>query len=187
MASYTRLKKQLEILQAEVESARKAELLPIIKRLQREMAAHGISAADLVVDAHLDRSVAKQVAGKRPVKGAGAPKFRDPKSGLTWSGFGRAPKWIAGARDRTKFLINGTDEAQAAPSSPLQTTTKGRKTSKASTEKLSAGASKKVAKAAKKTALKRVRGKNVTKPSASSSRKATPHQAQMPDTAQPTA
>ncbi|CAM2192098.1 DNA-binding protein H-NS [Paraburkholderia kururiensis] len=39
------------------------------------------------------------------VRGHQAPKYHDPKSGATWSGRGRAPAWIAGAKDRTKFLI----------------------------------------------------------------------------------
>lgn len=34
-------------------------------------------------------------------------KYRDPKSGATWSGRGRAPAWLAGANDRSKFLIDG--------------------------------------------------------------------------------
>ncbi|WP_279608803.1 H-NS family nucleoid-associated regulatory protein [Burkholderia anthina] len=32
-------------------------------------------------------------------------KYRDPKSGATWSGKGRAPSWIAKSRNRDRFLI----------------------------------------------------------------------------------
>jgi DNA-binding protein H-NS len=32
-------------------------------------------------------------------------KYRDPKSGAEWTGRGRAPKWIATARNRDRFLI----------------------------------------------------------------------------------
>jgi hypothetical protein len=32
--------------------------------------------------------------------------YIDRKSGATWSGRGRAPVWLAKAKDRTKFLIN---------------------------------------------------------------------------------
>jgi hypothetical protein len=32
--------------------------------------------------------------------------YRHPKSGATWSGRGRAPAWLAGAKDRSKFLID---------------------------------------------------------------------------------
>lgn len=39
---------------------------------------------------------------------ASVAKYRDPKSGATWSGRGRAPAWIASAKDRTRFLADGT-------------------------------------------------------------------------------
>ncbi|WP_408220049.1 H-NS histone family protein [Paraburkholderia dilworthii] len=41
------------------------------------------------------------------VRGPQAPKYRDPKSGATWSGRGRAPAWLSGAKDRSRFLIDG--------------------------------------------------------------------------------
>lgn len=34
-----------------------------------------------------------------------APKYRDPDSGATWPGRGRAPRWIRDVADRTCFLI----------------------------------------------------------------------------------
>jgi len=52
----------------------------------------------------------RQKAAKAPtagnhVRGPRAPRYRDPKSGATWSGRGRAPAWLAGAKERSKFLI----------------------------------------------------------------------------------
>jgi DNA-binding protein H-NS len=35
------------------------------------------------------------------------PKYRDPETGTTWTGMGHAPSWIANAKDRTPFLIDG--------------------------------------------------------------------------------
>ena len=35
---------------------------------------------------------------------AGAPKFRDPETGATWTGRGKPPNWING-KDREQFLI----------------------------------------------------------------------------------
>ncbi len=59
------------------------------------------------------KSAGKKVASKAvgAARGKGQPKgpqpalYRDPKSGATWSGRGRAPGWLAGAKDRRKFLI----------------------------------------------------------------------------------
>jgi DNA-binding protein H-NS len=33
-------------------------------------------------------------------------KYRDPKSGASWSGKGPAPAWLAAVKDRSKYLIN---------------------------------------------------------------------------------
>ncbi|NCY12586.1 MAG: H-NS histone family protein, partial [Burkholderiaceae bacterium] len=43
----------------------------------------------------------KRVAKKR---GKVAPKYKNPATGETWTGRGKAPKWIAG-KDRSKFAI----------------------------------------------------------------------------------
>lgn len=42
--------------------------------------------------------------GKKGKRVKVPPKYRDPVSGKTWSGRGRAPKWIDG-KDREQFLI----------------------------------------------------------------------------------
>ncbi|EUC16973.1 UNVERIFIED_ORG: DNA-binding protein H-NS [Burkholderia sp. CF145] len=68
------------------------------------------------------------IAAKKPakagnyVKGPQAPKYRDPKSGATWSGRGPAPAWLAGAKDRSKFLIVAAKEG--TPGSKAISTTK---------------------------------------------------------------
>ncbi|MFP3560644.1 H-NS family nucleoid-associated regulatory protein, partial [Paraburkholderia sp. SIMBA_049] len=43
-------------------------------------------------------------ANRRPHQSL-PPKYRDPVSGLTWSGQGRAPAWIANVKKREKLLI----------------------------------------------------------------------------------
>ena len=151
MASYAQLKKRLKTLQREVESARQAELLPIIRRMQREMATHGILPTDLGAMVDRARSAVKNVTGKRSVKGAGTPKYRDPKSGLTWSGFGRAPAWIAEARDRTKFLIGQGNEADESSVTLAKAPSLGRPiTKKTSSKKSAVAATKDEARAPKK-------------------------------------
>jgi DNA-binding protein H-NS len=47
-------------------------------------------------------------------KSASPAKYRDPKTGATWTGHGRAPGWIAGVKDRTPYLVAGASEAKAA-------------------------------------------------------------------------
>jgi len=47
-----------------------------------------------------------RTAGTKPARKLGkvAPKYRNPATGQTWTGRGKAPKWIDG-KDRAKFLI----------------------------------------------------------------------------------
>jgi DNA-binding protein H-NS len=77
-------------------------------------------------------------------------KYRDRKSGATWSGKGRAPAWLANVKDRTKFLI---EEAGASPVTELAT--KATRKSPAAAKK--ASAAKKVLRrvAAKKATVKK--------------------------------
>jgi DNA-binding protein H-NS len=80
----------------------------------------------------LSKTVAKKTAGTGAVAHKGRrtgpqpAKYRDPKTGATWSGRGPAPAWLAGAKDRTKFLIDAVSTGDA---------TQGRVKSKASKSK----------------------------------------------------
>jgi len=62
------------------------------------------------------------------VRGQQPAKYRDPKTGATWSGRGRAPAWLANAKDRAKFSIAADDKAEAAVK-----TTKAKSKAKAAT------------------------------------------------------
>ena len=62
-----------------------------------------------LVDGNAESSAAPQVSkakrGGNYVRGPQPAKYRDPETGATWSGRGRAPAWIANSKDRTKFEI----------------------------------------------------------------------------------
>jgi DNA-binding protein H-NS len=78
------------------------------------MEQHGLTTTD--IDAHVGRKKREPKAGSKvAVKTAqSVAKYRDPKSGVTWSGHGRAPGWIASVKDRSKFLV-GSSASSAAP------------------------------------------------------------------------
>lgn len=40
----------------------------------------------------------------KTVRVVGAPKFRNPETGVTWTGRGKPPRWIEG-KDRSAFAI----------------------------------------------------------------------------------
>lgn len=44
-------------------------------------------------------------AGTKSAASVGAPKYRDPATGNTWTGRGKPPNWIVG-KDRTPFQIS---------------------------------------------------------------------------------
>lgn len=60
-------------------------------------------------------TVQKTPKAGKVIQGPQAPMYQDPKTGATWSGRGRAPAWIASAKDRTKFLTATTPKPAAAP------------------------------------------------------------------------
>ena len=59
-------------------------------------------------------AAAGAVARKGQRKGPQPALYRDPKSGSTWSGRGRAPAWLASSKDRSEFLIDGASTAADA-------------------------------------------------------------------------
>ena len=94
MATYKQLTAQLEKLQKEMENAREQEVTQAIADIRQKIAEYGITAEELGFSSkpHM------------PHKPALPPKYRNPKTGETWSGRGRAPGWLAG-KNRDKFLI----------------------------------------------------------------------------------
>jgi DNA-binding protein H-NS len=109
MATLDSIQAKIAKLKAQAEAIAANKSAVVLNKIRDLMTRHGISIAD--IDAH----VGKRRGGKA-AKAAGAvsvAKYRDPKSGATWSGHGRAPQWIANAKDRSKFLVDGA--ASAAP------------------------------------------------------------------------
>lgn len=94
MATYKELKAQAEALAEKAEAARLAELQAVLQDVRAKVAEYGITEKDIF--------------GNQRARSAQAPveaKYRDPKTGATWSGRGRAPAWIKDAKNRDRFLI----------------------------------------------------------------------------------
>ncbi|MDY7511413.1 H-NS histone family protein [Ralstonia wenshanensis] len=96
MATYKELLAQKAKLEEQLESARAKELEAVIQQVRQIVVEYDLTAGDIGLAPRRGRGIAK----KMPV----APKYRDPKTGATWSGRGRAPAWIGKNRDR--FLID---------------------------------------------------------------------------------
>ncbi|MCK4118445.1 H-NS family nucleoid-associated regulatory protein [Ralstonia nicotianae] len=95
MAKYQDLLAQKAALEEQIEAARQAEVQAVIQQVRQVVLEYGLTAEDLGL---------QPKRGKRAsTKPAVAPKYRDPKTGATWSGRGRAPAWIG--KNRARFLI----------------------------------------------------------------------------------
>ena len=106
MATIEKVQAQIIKLQARADALIKSQSSAVIGKIRELMEKHGLTVAD--IDAHIG---GKKRGRKHGVKSAGktpaAAQYRDPKTGATWTGHGRAPAWIASAKDRTKFLVDG--------------------------------------------------------------------------------
>ncbi|MFL9984410.1 H-NS family nucleoid-associated regulatory protein [Paraburkholderia sediminicola] len=104
--------------QADVLIARKAQVA--VDQIRDLMLKHGLTTADIEAKAKARRAAralnGHAAGGKAKAAGAGKslPKYRDHKTGATWTGHGRAPAWIAAVKDRTQFLIEGASELKSA-------------------------------------------------------------------------
>ncbi len=94
MATYKDLQSQIEKLQKQADQAREKEISAVVAQIRGMMNDYGIQASDLGISSRR----------KRKSGTPAAPKFQNPQTGETWTGRGRAPKWIEG-KDRAKFAI----------------------------------------------------------------------------------
>ncbi|QIE30171.1 H-NS histone family protein (plasmid) [Caballeronia sp. SBC1] len=97
-------------------------------------------------------AAAGALASKGQRKGPQPAKYLDPKTGATWSGRGPAPAWLAAAKDRTRFLVDGADVGSADSGS-----------AKHASKKTSAKKVAKKAEATKPAARKRATAKTVSR------------------------
>lgn len=161
MASYTQIKARIEKLEREAEQVLRKEAVKAIDAIKKIMEKYQITLADLGESLSGNGAATgrrgrkpKAAAAKSP-KGARqkpAAKYRNPKTGETWSGMGRPPAWIrdahaAGKQD--KFLIDGAAEPKAAKARAASRTGRGKSASKAAGKSNGAARATKSARAAR--------------------------------------
>lgn len=97
MTSYAEYVEQIAKLQSLAEAARKNEINGAIKTIKDLMQLHGVTVDDLAAGSRTKPAKAK---------GSVAAQFKNPETGETWSGRGRAPLWLAG-KDKEAYRIAG--------------------------------------------------------------------------------
>ena len=95
--SYKELIAQREALEQQISTARKQEIGIAVSEIQALVSEFGLTANDVFP---AGRARAASVNKGNPV----APKYRDPATGQTWTGRGKAPLWIRD-KQRDQFLI----------------------------------------------------------------------------------
>jgi DNA-binding protein H-NS len=115
MATLQSIQARIAKLQSQAEAVEKKQSSNVLAKIRDLMAKHGVTTADIESYIGGKRRGRKAGASAKASQSVAAAKYRDPKSGATWSGRGRAPAWIASAKDRTKFLISEASAKVVAP------------------------------------------------------------------------
>ncbi len=122
MSSYRDVKAQIAKLEKQAADLFKKEVAEVVAKIKGLMQEYGLSTSDLDLKG---KSAKTQRTKKTNVKPTGVPKYRDPATGKTWTGHGKAPAFIADAikkgKSKEDFLIEKT---AAAPKSAVKKVTK---------------------------------------------------------------
>lgn len=151
MSTLAALKKQIAELQKKAEAIAQAEKRDAAAKARALIADYALTAEDVGLGQPAKAGKARQGAKagrKAAAKAAGVARYRDPATGKTWTGVGRAPTWIADAKDRSKFLIDGAAAAAAPTEKPAKAAKPGKPARKAQAAKPAAPRKKAAAKAA---------------------------------------
>ncbi len=115
MATLEAIQTKIKRLQEQAEAIKARQSSTALKRIVELIQKSGVTVAD--IEAYLGAKkrgasfVKKPIAATTPV----AAKYQDPKTGATWTGRGRAPAWIAQAKNRDRFLVNGEAMSSSSP------------------------------------------------------------------------
>ncbi|UXU90007.1 H-NS family nucleoid-associated regulatory protein [Burkholderia sp. S-53] len=114
MATLESIQTRIAKLQAQAEALVAKKSTEVLERIRGLMEKHGITTTD--IEAHVGgRQRGRRTGIKAAAKSTtSTAKYRDPETGATWTGHGRAPGWIANAKDRSKFLIDGVSPKVAS-------------------------------------------------------------------------
>lgn len=105
--TYREYQKEIAELQKKASEARRQEMAGALTQIKALMKEFDLSIADLEI-----RAVKKSKSAALPLPS----KYRDPASGATWTGRGRAPAWAAEAKAAGTLDTFSLDKAKASTS-----------------------------------------------------------------------
>ncbi|CAB3795511.1 hypothetical protein LMG28614_04190 [Paraburkholderia ultramafica] len=124
MPTLEQIQVKMKKLQAQADALIAKKSSAVVEKIRELMSTHGLTTADIDAHAGGKKSAKKSGAKSETVAKTSTAKYQDPKTGATWTGHGRAPSWIANAKDRNKFLILDGAEAPVATTSSTISKTK---------------------------------------------------------------
>lgn len=98
MSTLKELLAQQEALNKQIEEVRTAAIAGAIEQVRKLVAEFGLTVNDVFTGG------AKAAGVKKKTSGTVAIKYRDPLSGNTWTGRGKAPRWLDG-KNRDDYLV----------------------------------------------------------------------------------
>lgn len=111
-SALAKINAQIQALQRRAENLRLNGRAAALQKIIRQMRDFQISPADIQAAYAEKKAVRRQrktPQNKGDSRSVVAPKYRHPESGDTWTGRGRAPRWLAAAEragaSREQFLI----------------------------------------------------------------------------------
>ena len=99
MSTYKELLEKKAALDAEIEAARKEEVGAAVSMVRELIAEFDLTERDI-----FGGSRSSGAASSQKIRKTVAAKYRNPATGETWTGRGKAPKWIDG-QERNQYLI----------------------------------------------------------------------------------
>ncbi|GAB5101344.1 H-NS histone family protein [Caballeronia sp. HLA56] len=106
MATLKAIQNQIAKLQAQAEAVAKKESSAVFGKIRDMMEKYGLTLDDITAYFRKPATGRKSASATKAATSRVA-KYTHPKTGATWTGHGRAPDWIASAKNRDKFLVSG--------------------------------------------------------------------------------
>ncbi len=112
-ALQAKIEKEIARLKKQAQALHNKKRQPVIRSIIKSMKEYDITPDEIVAAFNKGGAskprAAKPAAGKRGPRGPVPAKYRHPETGETWTGRGKAPRWVteaeAAGRKREEFLI----------------------------------------------------------------------------------
>ncbi|CCD40665.1 unnamed protein product [Candidatus Paraburkholderia kirkii UZHbot1] len=121
MSTIESIQARIEALQAKADALIAKQSESALEKIHELMSRHSLTVSDIEKYSRSGKKAGRAKSARKP----GTVAYQDPKTGATWSGRGRAPAWIANAKDRSKFAVGaGTAQGKAKTKAKTRVTAK---------------------------------------------------------------